>query len=41
LQKIKELEISGLKPTENRWDEIILENHQNKPKSRIRIENES
>jgi hypothetical protein len=34
-ERIKELEMTGKKPTSSRWEEVILENHQNHPKLKV------
>ncbi len=41
LEKVKNLEMSGLRPTASRWEEVILENHQNKPKNKVTVENDA
>jgi hypothetical protein len=35
LERIKELEIGGRKPTTTRWEEVIMENHQHHSKSKV------
>lgn len=39
IEKVKHLEMNGLRPTASRWEEVILENHQNKPKMKVKAEN--
>jgi hypothetical protein len=38
-ERIKELELGGRKPTTTRWEEVILENHQNHSKSKVVVAN--
>lgn len=39
VERIKELELGGRKPTTTRWEEVILENHQNHSKSKVAVAN--
>lgn len=41
MERIKELEMGGRKPTATRWEEVIMENHQNHSKSRVIAANAS
>jgi len=38
-ERIKELELGGRKPTTTRWEEVIMENHQNHSKSKVAVTN--
>lgn len=39
VERIKELELSGKKPTTSRWEEVIVENRKNHQKTKVPIKN--